>query len=82
MEVSAGGVKASHKPTFRLTFTELHLVQVNNAPVTLDSVRDAIVIEDHLLYTTTPLPIDPASITFEVCTFRFHKILMQSNFRL
>lgn len=66
MQVSAAGVTAASRPTFRLTFTELHLVNVNNADVMLDSVRDAVVTEENLLYTTTPLPIDPATLTFEV----------------
>ncbi|XP_054277996.1 chondroitin sulfate proteoglycan 4 [Macrosteles quadrilineatus] len=66
MQVSAAGVVAPSKPTFKLTFTELHLQSVNNAAVVLDSVRDAVVTEANLLYTTTPLPIDPTTLTYEV----------------
>lgn len=66
LQVSAGGVVASSKLTFRLTFTELHLVSVNNALVTLESVRDAIITEEHLMYSTTPLAIEPSSLSFEV----------------
>lgn len=69
--MSAAGVVAPSKPVFRLTFTELHLVSVNNAEVVLDSVRDAVVTEDHLMYTTTPLPIDPSALTFEVSKHLF-----------
>ncbi|XP_075216320.1 chondroitin sulfate proteoglycan 4-like protein [Lycorma delicatula] len=65
-KVSVLDVHPSTVYDFRLTFTELHLSRVHNSAVLMDKILEASITSKHLSYTTTPLPVNKQSITYEV----------------
>lgn len=65
-QVSIREVLSSTIYDFRLTFIEIHLLKVKHESLLLDCVSEAVITDKHLLYTTTPLSVDLANLSYEV----------------